>query len=624
MPRRIRIRVRVGSAVCVSAVALVGAVAAAPASAAQSGAAPRSVLVSLGPLGSAPRQDVGYAIDRPSCATTVRPHHVNCFAMRRVPVNASTPGAKPYLKLAASSSPSAVANVIGPGPNGGYTPADYAAAYGYHPALKRSNQTVAVVSWFDDHTIAADLGTFDAQYGLAKETSASFRKVNQAGKKSPLPSSADGKSDAAEVALDVEAVRGVCNTCHILLVEAASSNIASIAVAENTAIRLGATEVANAFGEPEQTESKKVIAAFNHPGVVITAATGDDGWYGWDLANNPGQLSQNAAEFPSTTSTVVAVGGTEMGVSQDGSRAFESVWNEDGVEDSNGMANGIAEGASGGGCSELFKAPSWQTRLAGYRAAKCGGKRLAPDVSMAADPTMGFDIYDTWGNGDSGWVTSGGTSLAASMVAGLFALAGGSGGAEYPAASLYESARVFPSRVFDIVPSTIGLSSGTSYCDGEKPGTCGGDIPLAANTHNPNALGGGNIDCSFPRNTSDPASPPKRSLECNSAAGFDGASGLGSPNSGTMFAATNPVVRLHTPAVVHARKPTVFTVTVRTRLKGAHITHVTFNWGDGKSSSGTTLRRSHTYLRRGHRVVSVVVTDSAGQKSLAVVSITVG
>jgi hypothetical protein len=570
---------------------------------------------------------VGYAIEKPLCATALKPGHMNCFAVRRVRVEPGTPGARPYAKqFATESGRDRLSGSLTPGPAGGYTPSDLAVAYDYDPTIHRPTQTVAVVDWYDDPRIGADLGAFDAHYGLPAETAKSFRKVNQAGAKTALPSSAHGRSSAGEIALDVESVRGVCQTCRILLVEAKSSSITNVAVAESTAVRLGATEVSNSFGHPESHESKQVIAAFNHPGVVITAATGDDGWDGWDLANAPQGHSLDAPSFPSTAPTVVSVGGTSLGLNPDGSIAEQAVWNENGLDDSDGLAAGQPAGATGGGCSTEFKAPAWQSHEAGYSAARCAGKRLAADVSAVADPATGFDVYDTWGTGDDGWLTAGGTSLASSVIAGMFALAGGSGGALYPAASMYENTKDHPTRVFDIVPTSDGQATGAGFCGGDDTADCGNDVDTLSGgaTHNPNALGGGETDCSYPRDTSDPASPPPVSSECNTMTGYDGPSGLGAPLGAALFSPSSPSVSLHTPRVVHFHKPTTFTATAAERLTGAHITAVRFSWGDGHSSSGTTARRSHTYTRRGHYDVTVVVTDSAGGQSRSDISITVG
>jgi hypothetical protein len=612
------------AAAAVSALLLVGALTANPASAAMGS---RTLAVPAdATMPAAPGSEVGYAIDQPLCATAVRRDHMSCFAVRRVPVTASAPGARPYLKPSTSAiAPDRPSGTIGLGPAGGYTPNDLAAAYDYDASLHRSTQTVGIVDWFDDPHIASDLAAFDANYGLPAETASSFRKVNQNGAKSPLPSSANGRSSAGEIALDVESVRGVCQTCQILLVEASSSAIANVAVAENTAVRLGATEVSNSFGHPETHESKKVIAAFNHPGVVITAATGDDGWFGWDLANASTGHSLDAPDFPSTAPTVVAVGGTNLFLNNDGSIAGQVVWNENGLDDSAGLADGRSDGATGGGCSTEFGAPTWQSHQTGYSTARCAGKRLAADVSAVADPANGFDVFDTWGTGDNGWLTAGGTSLASSVIAGMFALAGGAGGTLYPAASLYENAKVHSSSVFDIVP-TAGRAAGTGFCGGDDTATCGNDASTdsGGNTHNPNALGGGNVDCSFPRNASDPPMAPPLSAECNTTTGYDGPSGVGAPLGTALFAPTSPAVSLRTPNVARFRKPTSFTAVSTERLTGQHITGVTFTWGDGRSSSGTTLHRKHTYTKKGRYDVDVVVTDSAGGQSRSAIRITVG
>jgi hypothetical protein len=71
------------------------------------------------------------------------------------------------------------------------------------------------------------------------------------------------------------------------------------------AINLHATEINNSFGEPEPQASPGFAAAFNHPGIVVTAATGDDGYDSYDLLQGV-----NAPNIPSSSNTVVSVGGT--------------------------------------------------------------------------------------------------------------------------------------------------------------------------------------------------------------------------------------------------------------------------------------------------------------------------
>jgi hypothetical protein len=110
-------------------------------------------------------------------------------------------------------------------------------------------------------------------------------------------------------------VRGVCHNCKILLVEANTNSNNNLAAGAAAAVAAGATEVSSSYGGAEGTSplstSKKNndIAQYDYPGVVITASTGDDGWYDWDDYND-GDNSANSPEIPSSLPDVVSVGGT--------------------------------------------------------------------------------------------------------------------------------------------------------------------------------------------------------------------------------------------------------------------------------------------------------------------------
>jgi hypothetical protein len=560
----------------------------------------------------APARDIGYAVSRPLCPTTAKPGQVTCFAMQRVPVSKGTPGSYRYL----------TGDTVTAGPAGGFTPADLSTLYAYNPTLSRHSQTVGIVDWYDDPHITSDIKAFDHHYGLKAETSKSFRKVNQDGHRTPLPSAKQGRKSADEISLDVEAVRSVCQTCRILLVEAKAPKDKDLAAAEDTAVRLGANEVSNSWGGPERREPASLVKAFNHPGVVITASTGDDGWYDWDFINAK-FASPSAAQFPSTDPNVVSVGGTGFQVTNPSAgTGNQYVWNNNGPDDQIGLGDGRPEGAGGGGCSHLFKARSFQSHFAGYTAAGCKGKRLAADVSQLADPATGFDEYNTWvPSGDhKGWITVGGTSLASPMIAAMFALAGGSGQAAYPARTIYENATLHPSTVTDIVDGGNGL------CGGDTTTNCGNFFDAHSNppTHNPNAIGAGLLDCSFPRNNTDPTSPPALSSECNAVAGFDGPSGVGTPIGIGLFTPTSPTVSLKTPKIVKLHHPASFSAKATPRLGSAHITGFSFAWGDGHTTSSTSGRAHHTYTKAGIHVVTVTATDSSGQQSVAQHRIVVG
>lgn len=72
---------------------------------------------------------------------------------------------------------------------------------------------------------------------------------------------------------------------------------------------------------------------------------------------------------------------------------------------------------SGSGCSKYETKPSWQTDTG------CFNRTIA-DVSADADPATGASVYDSNYNGQSGWFQVGGTSLSSPLIAGVYALKG--------------------------------------------------------------------------------------------------------------------------------------------------------------------------------------------------------
>ncbi|HEV2346710.1 MAG TPA: S53 family peptidase [Actinocrinis sp.] len=85
------------------------------------------------------------------------------------------------------------------------------------------------------------------------------------------------------------------------------------------------------------------------------------------------------------------------------------------------------EGA-GSGCSAYDAKPTWQKDTGCSR-------RTVADVSAVADPATGVAVYQTYGA--TGWVVYGGTSVASPLIASVFADAGTPGTGTYPASDLY-------------------------------------------------------------------------------------------------------------------------------------------------------------------------------------------
>ena len=295
---------------------------------------------------------------------------------------------------------------------------------------------MAIIDWGNDPMIASDLGVFDSHYRLATCTIANgcLNVLDQNGATSPLPPDEGG---AGEISLDVETVHAVCQKCRIDLIEVDDSSNPSVETGVNEAVKLGATEVSNSYGGPGPAGGSSAAdkASYNHRGVVITASTGDDGYdsYDWWIKTPSGEPAANpsAPDFPAELATVVSVGGTSLFSNQDGTRQYETVWNDNGPQAEYEQALGQPLGASGGGCSLFVAAPSWQRQLSSWPKTGCGTKQLAADVSAVADPFTGFDTYNA-SDGGTGWATVGATSLASPLIAAMFALAGGSHGIAYP------------------------------------------------------------------------------------------------------------------------------------------------------------------------------------------------
>lgn len=70
---------------------------------------------------------------------------------------------------------------------------------------------------------------------------------------------------------------------------------------------------------------------------------------------------------------------------------------------------------TGSGCSAYEAKPAWQTNTG------CANRAVA-DVSAVADPNTGVATYDSYG--ESGWLVFGGTSVASPIIASVYALAG--------------------------------------------------------------------------------------------------------------------------------------------------------------------------------------------------------
>ena len=268
----------------------------------------------------------------------------------------------------------------------GYHPADLQSAYSLATtaASKGGDQTVAIVDAYNDPSAESDLGVYRSNFGLPACTTANgcFKKVNQKGGTS-YPKSSGGWSQ--EISLDLDMVSAICPNCHILLVEASSPSYSNLGAAVNEASNLGATEISNSYGGGDASDA--AYPYYNHPGIAVTASSGDSGY---------------GTEFPASSQYVTAVGGTSLQRSGNARGWSETAWS-----------------GAGSGCSSFNLQPSWQSKLA----TGCS-KRAEADVSAVADPNTGVSVYDSYCyQGYCGWMEFGGTSVASPIIASVYALA---------------------------------------------------------------------------------------------------------------------------------------------------------------------------------------------------------
>jgi len=320
-------------------------------------------------------------------------------------------------------------------PVGGYGPTDLRDAYKVS-ATGSPSTVIAVVDAFGYDNAEVDLGIYRSFFGLPECTTANgcFKKLNQKGKQKDYPAQNIGW--AQESALDLDMASAMCPNCQIWLVEGNDNSFKNLAAAVNKSAELGAHVISNSYGAGEFKGAFKFDSTYTHPGVAITASSGDGGF---------------EVQYPASSPHVISVGGTHLIHASNDRGWTETVWS-----------------GAGSGCSKVFDKPVWQLDP------KCK-MRMVADVSAVSDPATGVAVYGPHGNGVSGWLVFGGTSVAAPLIGGIY---GANGGTVLDGSNPY----AHTADLFDVVSGSNGTckSGKAYYCTGEV----GYDGPTGLGTPN--------------------------------------------------------------------------------------------------------------------------------------------
>jgi len=342
-----------------------------------------------------------------------------------------------------------------------YRPAELRQIYDVPAGADGAGQTIIIVDAFGSRSLLSDLAQFDLESGLPNPSLTIIGPNGSGNAKDPTV-----QGWAVETTLDVEWAHAFAPRADIVLSISGNDNAHSLTQAVERAERKysGGAIISQSFGGDEtfvkkgfidETGAHSVYVDAVAMGDTILAATGDFG------ASGTGDTGI-AVWYPASDPLVTAVGGTEGNPWPDGLQnaaddyGGEQTWNE--------TVHGIP-GATGGGPSQLFPAPAYQSGVTGHAA------RTVPDVALNASVVAGSVIVF---EGLHGIV--GGTSVSTAEWAGIFALvnqaraAAGNGPIGQANPALYALAKSHPDAFHDVTtgnntfdPAFPGFSAGPGY-----------------------------------------------------------------------------------------------------------------------------------------------------------------
>ncbi len=282
-----------------------------------------------------------------------------------------------------------------------YTPPEVASAYGFPPGTDGAGTTVGILELGGGYR-PRDLTDYFETLGLPVPE---IVAVSVDGGQNAPTGSPDGPD--GEVELDIEVAGSVAPGARIVVYFAPNTDqgfLDGLTTAfHDTTYRPAVVSIS--WGGPEDTWTAQGRSAMNAAcedaatmGITVLAASGDQG-------ATDGSGGALTVDFPASSPFATGCGGTRLVVAN-GRVASETVWN----------AEAIGEGATGGGVSEVFARPTFQSSASVPPAPNGFAGRGVPDVAGDADPATGYSVEV-----DGLRTVIGGTSAVAPLWAGLVA-----------------------------------------------------------------------------------------------------------------------------------------------------------------------------------------------------------
>jgi subtilase family serine protease len=344
------------------------------------------------------------------------------------------------------------------GQTAAFTPAQLQAHYGLTSLIKQgydgTGQTVALVEAYGYDNAEADANQAATLFGLPALTSANFSVVYPEGK--PINSNAAELTGwDTEIALDIQSAHAVAPGANILVVASqGQDNEDQIASLNYIITNKLANSVSGSWenddeiisGSAEEDAFNTVLELGVAKGISFQFSTGDNGDLG--LGTPVG-----AVGVPSNSPYATAVGGTSILNNPYTNKQFVTGWGT-------GIAylydygvllapEGFNDGGAGGGQSQYFAKPKWQSSLS-------GNWRQVPDVAALADPFTGFPILITQDKTLYAEVY-GGTSLASPIFTANWAIAN-----QYNGAALGQAAQAVSklksAAITDVAPLPTSIT----------------------------------------------------------------------------------------------------------------------------------------------------------------------